>query len=572
MKTRDASVISLTQRATTALMLSSLLLGMGGSLVQAASPLMETGPNKQLAQGWDLGTELTRLVSTSGQTTDLQMALMVRNKPVTSYANAVYQLYARSKGGRWQQVYVSPGARLLPANAGSYRLPVEVVSLRDLQRSDMPDLTTAELRSVVQVRYDLPGGARDQRLELEQLGSLNTLAIGTQQSTVAVNQSVGQSGVYSESSSRRVLTQQTSQGVAVQNTYGQSGTYVQGTYGQGTYVQGNTVSAASGRNNVLPVHRGHFSLAVLQKQPTLSQAIARVSLKSLRSNGYLSERYIGDFRFNPNERARFVQGINPGDRVVVRLFDTAGRFLGLSEFETLSDNAAVTLMLSDRPLQNRLVRTIVGLDTDLNGVIDRSSGSEFYDFFTLVSGSADQNYRDDRVTFLSRLTNITTSLFTFNGYPSVPTTFLYPVSFVRGNFTLVDRAFNCFTGDLAPAILARPGQMVNIVSVTNNTTYQASTLIFNNREVGVITGDRNRVEVERDDDDDDDDDDIEVGRGRDDDDDDDDDDDREGGRRRRSCNQGIGNGAEGCDPGNSRPHGGSNDEGGSRQRGNNRRD
>lgn len=33
-------------------------------------------------------------------------------------------------------------------------------------------------------------------------------------------------------------------------------------------------------------------------------------------------------------------------------------------------------------------------------------------------------------------------------------------------------------------------------------------------------------------------------------------------RVRRNCNQGIGNGAEGCDPGNSRPHGGSNDEGG----------
>ncbi|MBE9160178.1 S-layer homology domain-containing protein [Nodosilinea sp. LEGE 06152] len=45
------------------------------------------------------------------------------------------------------------------------------------------------------------------------------------------------------------------------------------------------------------------------------------------------------------------------------------------------------------------------------------------------------------------------------------------------------------------------------------------------------------------------------------DDDDDDDDDDDGGRR-QACNQGIGNGAEGCDPGNSRPHGGSNDEGG----------
>ncbi|MEC4803520.1 MAG: S-layer homology domain-containing protein [Jaaginema sp. PMC 1079.18] len=36
----------------------------------------------------------------------------------------------------------------------------------------------------------------------------------------------------------------------------------------------------------------------------------------------------------------------------------------------------------------------------------------------------------------------------------------------------------------------------------------------------------------------------------------------ERGRDRQNCNQGIGNGSEGCDPGNSSPHGGSNDEGG----------
>lgn len=47
---------------------------------------------------------------------------------------------------------------------------------------------------------------------------------------------------------------------------------------------------------------------------------------------------------------------------------------------------------------------------------------------------------------------------------------------------------------------------------------------------------------------------VEHNDGDDDGDDDDDDDDR-----RQGCNQGIGNGAEGCDPGNSRPHGGSND-------------
>ncbi|QLE55144.1 S-layer homology domain-containing protein [Nostoc sp. TCL26-01] len=40
------------------------------------------------------------------------------------------------------------------------------------------------------------------------------------------------------------------------------------------------------------------------------------------------------------------------------------------------------------------------------------------------------------------------------------------------------------------------------------------------------------------------------------------DDDNDEQKVRRNCNQGIGNGSEGCDPGNSRPHGGSNDEGG----------
>ncbi|MBF2035083.1 MAG: hypothetical protein IGR92_06265 [Leptolyngbyaceae cyanobacterium T60_A2020_046] len=49
---------------------------------------------------------------------------------------------------------------------------------------------------------------------------------------------------------------------------------------------------------------------------------------------------------------------------------------------------------------------------------------------------------------------------------------------------------------------------------------------------------------------------------KDDDDDDDNDDDDDDGRRRQNCNQGIGNGPEGCDPGNSRPRGGSNDEDG----------
>ena len=47
-------------------------------------------------------------------------------------------------------------------------------------------------------------------------------------------------------------------------------------------------------------HRGHFSLAILQNQPRLSQVIARISIRSKRSNGFLVERFVGDYRFTAN--------------------------------------------------------------------------------------------------------------------------------------------------------------------------------------------------------------------------------------------------------------------------------
>lgn len=54
--------------------------------------------------------------------------------------------------------------------------------------------------------------------------------------------------------------------------------------------------------------------------------------------------------------------------------------------------------------------------------------------------------------------------------------------------------------------------------------------------------------------------DYDFDRDYDSDDDDDDSDDDDDDDDRQNCNQGIGNGAEGCDPGNSNPHGSSNDE------------
>jgi hypothetical protein len=230
----------------------------------------------------------------------------------------------------------------------------------------------------------------------------------------------------------------------------------------------------------------------------------------------------------------------------------------------LSDFAAVNLILPSQMTEARLVRTVYGIDANRNGEID--NGSTIYDYFTRLTGSS---YRESRVSFLPSTQGIDTSLFAIRGLPNPSPTCMYTNSFLTGNFSLVSRTISVFRSALAPALVALPGQVTQITSISSTSIYEVSRLILIHEEVGISEG---SIIVIRDDgdydygcnygcdndDDDDDDDDWDDDDWDDDDwDDDDDDDDR---TRRRNCNQGIGNGAEGCDPGNSRPHGGSNDE------------
>ncbi|NJO75074.1 MAG: hypothetical protein HC833_15690 [Leptolyngbyaceae cyanobacterium RM1_406_9] len=191
-----------------------------------------------------------------------------------------------------------------------------------------------------------------------------------------------------------------------------------------------------------------------------------------------------------------------------------------------------------------------------------------------MSGSS---YRDSRVTFLSDTRNINTSLFQTQSI-STSSSAVYSSSFESGTFSLIGRTIPCFISGLAPALTAAPGEVVEITNISSSSisTYEVSQLILVYQEVGFTEGTIISIDDYDDDDDDNGDDDSESDSGDDDDDDDsddddeyDDDDDRRS--RRRNCNQGIGNGTEGCDPGNSPPRGGSNDEtgrtpNGSRQR------
>lgn len=125
----------------------------------------------------------------------------------------------------------------------------------------------------------------------------------------------------------------------------------------------------------------------------------------------------------------------------------------------------------------------------------------------------------------------------------------YPTITQLNLFGVVSRAEAC---SFVYQALAYMGKVETVESayIVNSSNFSSLTeTITTTTETNTET-ETGGTNVDDDDDNDDDDDD----------DDDDDNDDDDG--RRQNCNQGIGNGAEGCDPGNSSPRGGSNDEGG----------
>jgi hypothetical protein len=248
----------------------------------------------------------------------------------------------------------------------------------------------------------------------------------------------------------------------------------------------------------LDAHRGHFGLTILQPQGTLSYVTARVSLKAKRSNSYLAERLIGDFRYKLKgkikekdgkyklkSKAKFIRGLNAGDRVVIRLFNQQNQLIGYTECDLLSDNAAITLILPDQPNQYGVVRTVYGIDTNQDGLIDSSTRA--YDYFTQVTGSS---YSEQRVTFLSSSQTINPSSFQIAGLPTPPQNCTYTNSFTNGNFAVVNRTVQVFSSNLASAITAPPGQVVQVIDVSdsNVSTYEASNLILNYKAVGVSEG------------------------------------------------------------------------------------
>ena len=141
-----------------------------------------------------------------------------------------------------------------------------------------------------------------------------------------------------------------------------------------------------------------------------------------------------------------------------------------------------------------------------------------------------------RLTFFSSVQNLNLNGFTLSELPTPRSNCSYPTSFESGAFSLVNQSINVFQSRLSSVFVTVPGQTVQTIDVSSNSisTYEVSQLLTTYQTVSTTQAISS--------------------------DDHDDQDEKKG--RKRHCNQGIGNGSEGCDPGNSRPHGGSNDEDG----------
>ncbi|MCC5641718.1 S-layer homology domain-containing protein [Nostoc sp. CHAB 5824] len=244
-----------------------------------------------------------------------------------------------------------------------------------------------------------------------------------------------------------------------------------------TTIERQTITTES-RNSTVSAKgkKTGFSLAIWEPSGNLSEVIARISVKSKGGKGYLKERFLGDYKYKIKQKAKFAKGLKASDRIVVRLYDVQNRFIGYSEFECLSANTTVNLVLSAKPTEYQVVRTVYGVDADQNGTID--AGTTTYDYFTQVN--------DQRVSFLSSSQTFQGSQFQVEGLSKIAGTSVYPVSFTQGEYALVRQSFvSAFSSDLAEALQATPGSLVQVIEVSDNSSYDISQMLMNYRQVGM---------------------------------------------------------------------------------------
>ena len=475
----------------------------------------------QVPQDWQTGVQLLRLLDNSGNLSSIGILLDIANKPSTTYANAVYQLYVR-RAGEWREVYTNSGARLLSKNAGRQFTAVEVISLSSLsEKISLDDIYNGDLKAITSIRYD-QNGVKDSRFEIEEIKSFTSIVTASASEVKAGRISsvyTNTSNTSNTSNSSTIINDRdlgisnSSQNTTVQTTTVQTVQpmrpiivsqsdeededecyiYKKDSKDHSDNRRTDNKDRSNGHDNRRTddknrgnnhdnrkvvvnctdrdgvelskknPHRGHFSLAILQSQPRLSQVIARISLKSKSQKKFIKERFVGDYRFNINQRATFIRGLNPGDRLVVRLFDLQNRPLGYSEVQLLKDFSTISLILPSDPSAYGIVRTVYGVDSQRIGRID--SNVKVYDYFTQIQTTTVLTQTVAR--FLTTSQGIPLNLFNVAGLPQAPSQFTYTNAFAKGDQSLIERTIDVFTREMPPAMQVLP-QLSSLIAITDS--------------------------------------------------------------------------------------------------------
>ncbi|WP_353930390.1 S-layer homology domain-containing protein [Okeanomitos corallinicola TIOX110] len=219
-----------------------------------------------------------------------------------------------------------------------------------------------------------------------------------------------------------------------------------------------------------------FTMYIWQPGGTVSEVIARISIKAKNGETYHKERFLGDYKYKIKQKAKFVNGFKLGDRIVVRLYDTNNKFIGYTEFACLPDHTAVNVILSANPSDYQVVRVFYGVDANEDSIVDKNT-TTYFDYFTEL--------KDQEVTFLTSSENINITQYQAAGFADVAKNSIYPITFREGEFTLAGKSISTYIPNIAQALTSIPGTLVTLTELTNNPTYQLSQLLSKYRQVGV---------------------------------------------------------------------------------------
>jgi len=229
------------------------------------------------------------------------------------------------------------------------------------------------------------------------------------------------------------------------------------------------------RQGVLSQNRGNFSLSIRQKRPLLSQVTVRLSLQTKRGESFLSERLIGNFGFLINQIVNFGRGLNPEDRIVIRIYDSQNRFLGYTVLELLDDNALVNIILPDVEQAYGKLRTIVATDRDRNNQID--SDGEIFDYYTNVSSERGTKEKIE-VNFIEDAQVLNLDFFNIPKLPEAPSKSTFPDSFSEDLFAIATRPNFPFLTTLPTNLTDVPSR---IIPVKSNVMFDVPKEILKNR-------------------------------------------------------------------------------------------